>query len=141
MAANLIAHKGCTVLPTVLFLGLGVVVGSACAQVSTDELLAPFLGTTHTEFQAVMQNGFLNGCSINFAALTQDNKVDLGQYLKVEGSIEFFETKERSLGTALKVVVNKLNFVNGQMVSTPSAPTRAYLMADDFSTTLGRVVI
>ena len=48
---------------------------------------------------------------------------------------------EGKLASTLKVIVNDIGFdVDGTLVQTPNAPTRAYLISSDLSTTINRQV-
>lgn len=107
---------------------------------STAPLLADIAGTLDVYSQPYLKNGKLSGCQMVFDALMQDYSYRRGEFLKVSGSVGImYDAASGKMGSALKVVVNELPTVtDGSAV--PSSPSRAYLVADDYTTNLDSLV-
>lgn len=96
--------------------------------------LDSLLGTTHTQFMPLMQDGKLNGCTMTFTALVQDYAYNVGGYLKLTGNVGMLIT-DVSIGANVKLLVHSLDFEKQQLVSRPSPPSRVYLIKSDFQNT------
>lgn len=122
------ALLGCTLLADAAWAG------------PVDDLLASTVGTIQVTAEPYMAGGKLIGCQYVFKTLTQDWVYSKGQYLKVDGSISIVSSNG-NLGATLKVVVNEISLApDGSLVFKPSAPSRAYLLGDDYETNLGALV-
>jgi hypothetical protein len=105
-----------------------------------DVVMVRMLGTMSVRAEPYMIEGRLSGCQYVFSALTQDWTYRQGQYLKVDGSISIMNTGGK-VGTTLKVVVNEVAIApQGDLKFVPAAPTRAYLIGDDYQTNLAAFV-
>lgn len=82
-----------------------------------------------------MSDGALVGCTLVFTALTQDWTYRQGAFLRVDGNVGIM-TLNQKIGASLKVVVNEMDVRFSPMRALPSAPSRAYLIARDMSTSL-----
>jgi hypothetical protein len=101
-----------------------------------DDLLASSVGTIEVTAEPYMAGGKLAGCQYVFKSLTQDSVYSAGGYLKVDGSISLMGT-ESKVGISLKIVVNELSVAaDGRLSFTPSPPSRAYFIGDDYQTNL-----
>ncbi|NEJ27607.1 hypothetical protein GR205_06410 [Rhizobium leguminosarum] len=118
---------------------LAAVCGNARAS-ALDVVIARMLGTITVRAEPSMIEGRLSGCQYVFSALTQDWTYRKGQYLKVDGSISIINTGS-NVGTTLKVVVNEV-VVSPQegFKLVPAAPSRAYLIGNDYQTNLSAFV-
>lgn len=97
-------------------------------------------GTIATRAEPMMQSGKLQGCSIVFNSLVRDWNYRAGSYLKVEGSVVIIIT-DANFGALLKVVANAAKMEsNGSITLTPSIPSRAYLISDDYKTNIESLI-
>lgn len=105
-----------------------------------DDQLTMMAGTISVRAEPYMVDGQLSGCQYVFTALTQDWVYRGGKYIKVDGSIALMYLGGK-LGNTLKVVVNEVSSTpDGKLDFHPSAPSRAYLIGDDFGTNLSGLV-
>lgn len=105
-----------------------------------DPAMDALTGTIETRAEPMMQSGKLQGCSIVFNSLVKDWKYRSGNYLKVEGSVLIVIT-ETNLGAMLKVVTNAAAMGrDGTLTLTPSPPSRAYLISDDYKTNVDSLI-
>lgn len=97
--------------------------------------MAPMIGTLWVRFEPYQTEGKLTGCTLLFSILAVDNKYNLQEYLKLDGNVGILNF-DGNLGSNLKLVVNRMDFGTTPIRFIPSAPTRAYLIRKDFSTSL-----
>lgn len=113
--------------------------GQSLAQSPLDVQISPMLGTISTQFEPLLSNGKLNGCTMVFTAIIADYKYELGTYLKIEGNFGFLSA-ENGIGSNLKVVVNKIGEAGNGYYLTPKRPSRAYLVSKDLTTSVEATV-
>jgi hypothetical protein len=123
------------------FFGI-VVLAFSCARTYASDTgealktsLAPMLGTISVRFEPYMTEGRLEGCTLVFSVLALDNKYGMGDYLNLSGNIGILNFNGYP-GANLKLVVNRMDFETQPVSFKPSPPSRAYLIKNDFSTTL-----
>jgi hypothetical protein len=104
-----------------------------------DENVIALLGTMEVVTEPYLQNGKVVGCFYRFNSLVVDEKYVVNSLLKVDGSIGILFSGEVP-GGILKLVVNRMTKSDGQIRSNYSAPSRAYLVKKDYSTTIDKVV-
>ena len=95
-------------------------------------------GTLAVYHQPYLVGGKLQGCQIMFEHLMRDWVTRRGQFIRVDGSISLMYPAPQKLGATLKIVVNEIDLKT--MNFKASAPTRAFLIDDDYSTTIQSIV-
>lgn len=73
-----------------------------------------------------------------FEHLMRDWVARNGQFIRVDGSVTLMYPTPQKLGATLKIVVNEID--QATLTFKPSAPTRAFLIDDDYSTTISSIV-
>jgi hypothetical protein len=104
-----------------------------------DQSVLALVGTMEVVTEPYLQNGKVVGCFYRFNSFIIDEKYVLGSLLKVDGSVGILFSGHTP-GGILKIVVNRLTSNDGQLRSDYSAPTRAYLVKSDYTTTIDKVV-
>jgi len=104
-----------------------------------EQALARLAGTVSIQAQPFFSEGRLVGCTLVFNALEQDFVYRRGAFIRIEGNIGIM-TANGDIGTNLKVVVNEIDASMMPPRLTPSAPSRAYLIAPDLTTNLSSLV-
>ncbi|THK38628.1 hypothetical protein EHS39_08960 [Ensifer sp. MPMI2T] len=99
--------------------------------------LARLEGTLNVQAQPHMNEGKIIGCQYVFDALMRDWSYRQGGYIKVSGSVAIMGLGGK-IGTTVKVVVNEID--PATMTTTPSAPSRVYLIGSDFRTNVDTLV-
>ncbi|WP_160004736.1 hypothetical protein [Rhizobium sp. 18055] len=107
-----------------------------------DVMLDRIAGTLDVSSMPYMKEGKLSGCQLVFDAMVRDYSYRQGRFIKVSGAIGVMHSggPETPIGTIVKVVVSEIAEANGSLASTPSPPTRAYLIGPDYTTNLDSLV-
>lgn len=109
------------------------------APVIAQDWAADLVGTWSVSSQPVMSDGTLIGCTLVYDVFYQDWTYRGGGFVRVSGHVGFLHG-QNAIGAALKVAVNEIDPYAAQLEMVPSAPFRAYIVADDFSTNLPSLV-
>jgi hypothetical protein len=104
-----------------------------------DQSVLALVGTMEVMAEPYLQRGKVMGCFYRFNSLIVDEKYVLGSLLKVDGSVGILSS-ENNPGGVLKIVVNRMTNQEKQLRTSYSAPTRAYLIKRDYTTTIDDVV-
>lgn len=101
--------------------------------------LAKLAGTIRVYFQPMVSRGSLIGCTLVFDTLHQDHAYSQGRFIKASGSVGILGM-EGTLGASVKVVVSDVDPASMSQTPASPAPTRAYLVAGDYTTNLQSLV-
>lgn len=113
--------------------------GAAHANEGIDLTLSQMRGTLGVYHEPVLTEGQLTGCSLVYSGLLQDWKYREGKFLKIFGNVSIMAAKGR-LGHMLKIGVQVLDTNVAGLGNEFAAPTRVYLVGENFSTTLNSLV-
>jgi hypothetical protein len=109
------------------------------ADEAVDLMLSQMKGTLSVYHEPIVTAGKLTGCSLVYTGLIQDFKYRNGKYLKIFGNAAIMASKD-GLAHTLKVGVQVLDTNVAGLGSEFSAPSRIYLIGENFSTTLETLV-
>jgi len=101
--------------------------------------LSTMVGTLSVEAETEMSSGSLTGCHFLFTAVAQDLTYRQGAYIGVSGNVGVRKANN-NFGIDLKVVVFDIDSSKSPFVLKPSAPSRAYLVGQDFQTNLSSLI-
>lgn len=101
--------------------------------------LSAMVGTMSVDAETEMSNGSLTGCHFVFTAVAQDSIYRQGAYIGVSGNVGV-RRANNNFGIDLKVVVFDIDSSKSSFVLKPSAPSRAYLVGQDFQTNLSSLI-
>jgi hypothetical protein len=99
--------------------------------------LSALVGTMSVDAETEMSNGSLTGCHFIFTAVAQDSVQ--GAYIGVSGNIGVRKANN-NFGIDLKVVVFDIDSSKSSFVLKPLAPSRAYLVGQDFQNNLSSLI-
>lgn len=96
-------------------------------------------GTLRVYHEPAMSNGQLDGCQLLFEVLQRDWTYRAGGFIRVSGHVAIMAMgSPPRIGTTLKVVVNEVSLKDLSVY--PQAPTRAYIIGPDHTTSTKSLV-
>ncbi|UXN58213.1 hypothetical protein [Phyllobacterium zundukense] len=101
--------------------------------------LSAMVGTMSVDAETEMSSGSLSGCHFMFTAVAQDLIYRQGAYIGVSGNVGVRKANN-NFGIDLKVVIFDIDSSKSSFVLKPSAPSRAYLVGQDFQTNLSSLI-
>ncbi|RCW78692.1 hypothetical protein C7476_1224 [Phyllobacterium bourgognense] len=101
--------------------------------------LSAMAGTMSVDAETEMSSASVTGCHFMFTAVAQDLIYRQGGYIGVSGNVGV-RRANNNFGIDLKVVVFDIDSSKSSFVLKPSAPSRAYLVGQDFQTNLSSLI-